>query len=153
MATKKKAEEKKVKDPIDLEGNFEKYKLLEIQILEVKRVVIERVDSYGDLYMFYREFFGENPNHETVDMLLAICEELTDRMLEVTKNLKLEDFQKNEWEDPYASFYKGTHECTDTMSAFENIVKFNYIRPFAERLINVYKQVQADMKGIEDEEA
>lgn len=132
---------------IDVEGNFEKYKIVEIQILEVKQVLTQRIDSYNDIRNFYYDFYKEYPTHEQAMELLLMCEELNKKMLAHTQEMTLEDFQVDEYADPYKDLYSTTHECANTDEAFKSLVCFNFVRPFAERLYSVYRQVQADING------
>ncbi len=136
---------------IDLIENWGRYKEVEIQILEVKCVLCDRIDAYKDIRDFYKAFFDVAPTHEQVMKYLEICKENAEVMLKFTQEMQLEMFQVDEWDDPYKALYKSASDCADEQDAFMALMNFNFVRPFAERLYNVFRQVHADMDGIKAE--
>ena len=157
--TKKSAASMKVvkdnKDQVDPELNFGKYKEIELGILKTKRILVDRIDTHSDIRSFYHDYFGEYPEFIVVKDACDTIGDILDEMIKIVEGFTLEEFKVKEIEDPFANLLKTRLDVDNDDDAWMAQVRFNFIRPFGERVLRMHELVWEDCKaaGLVSEDA
>ena len=156
MMSEEKTIEEQVEEKLDamsIQEKFDAAKQIECEILDAKVILCDRIDTYIDLRNIYRDYYDKVPTYDTVMHYVELCKYICMKMREIAGNFEIDDFLKDEMEDPYQSLTRTIPDCEDEDECFEAMIRFNFIRPFAERALHLPQLVKQDVEELVEEDA
>ena len=155
MAKKSAAELKLAKDPKTNEQrtreNWEQARSVELAIMETKLSNMHRVDNYMTMRDLRESYFeGEECMVYMVRADIEYQANILSEVMEKFKALTFEDFGKEDFEDPYQDLMAdcgNKDQVSDWEDVYHELLKWQCIRPFGERLLNLNRLVAEGLQG------
>lgn len=155
MTKKSAAELKLAKDPKTNEQrireNWEQARSVELAIMETKLSNMHRVDSYMTMRDQRESYFeGEECTVAMVREDIEYQANILSEVMEKFKALSFEDFGKEDFKDPYQDLMADCgdkDEVADWVDMYHELLKWQCIRPFGERLLNLNRLVAEGLQG------
>lgn len=155
MTKKSAAELKLAKDPKTNEQrtreNWEQARSVELAIMETKLSNMHRVDNYMTMRDLRESYFEDEMC--TVGMVRGDIEfqaNILSEVMEKFKALSFEDFGKEDFEDPYQDLMADCgngDQVANWVDVYHELLKWQCIRPFGERLLNLNRLVAEGLQG------
>lgn len=155
MTKKSAAELKLAKDPKTNEQrtreNWEQARSVELTIMETKLSNMHRVDNYMTVRDLRESYFeGEECTVAMVRGDIEFQANILSEVMEKFKSLSFEDFGKEDFEDPYQDLMADCgngDEVVNWVDVYHELLKWQCIRPFGERLLNLNRLVAEGLQG------
>lgn len=155
MTKKSAAELKLAKDPKTNEQrtreNWAQARSVELTIMETKLSNMHRVDNYMTMRDLRESYFeGEECTVAMVRGDIEFQANILSEVMEKFKALSFEDFGREDFEDPYQDLMAdcGNEDEVGTWEdVYRELLKWQCIRPFGERLLNLNRLVAEGLQG------
>lgn len=131
--------------------NWEQARSVELTIMETKLSNMHRVDNYMTMRDLRESYFeGEECTVGMVRGDIEFQANILSEVMEKFKALAFEDFGKEDFDDPYQDLMAdcgNEDEVVTWDDVYHELLKWQCIRPFGERLLNLNRLVAEGLQG------
>lgn len=129
---------------------------VELTIMNTKLINLDRVDYYmycRDLRQNFFNIKGMIPL-PTIRKDVEYSKAILGKMIDMFKGMVPEDFAEEDFKDPYQDLFcdcSSSKQVVDDEDLFHELIKWQLIRPFGERLVNLHHLAMEEIRKDEAE--
>ena len=150
--TKRAATAKATKKPENtienIKSNFENWRKVELEKLDTQLFLCDRIDSYVDARKLWKEYFGDKPSFQEVNIVLDLCTEMVIGMIKRVKEVTWEEFVSEAEESIHDDLLMSVTDCNNDYDCFMAMIRFSSVRPYAENYLRARRLAREELDAL-----